>query len=67
MQHQQTKGKVNEAVVVAFQKFNGVFLAKISNLSGKETYAFGKTKGKAQVNAMLNYQTKYANANPALS
>lgn len=62
MQHQQTKGKANESLVVAFQHFNGVFLAKISNLQGKGTHAFGATKCKAQLNALLNYQTKYATA-----
>ncbi|WP_332031111.1 hypothetical protein [Kaistella sp.] len=48
-----------ESLTVAFQNFNDVFLAKISNLKGKETYAFGATTAIAQQNAMRNYQTKY--------
>ena len=52
--------KTNEALVVAFQSFNGVFLAKISNQKGKETFAYGETKAKAQLNALRNYRTKYA-------
>ena len=47
-------------LTIAFQDFNGVFLAKISNLKGKETFAYGETKGQAQINALRNYRTKYA-------
>ena len=50
-----------ERLTVAFQNFNDVFLAKISNLKGKETYAFGATTAIAQQNAMKNYQLKYFN------
>ena len=50
-----------EKLTIAFQNFNGVFLAKISNLKGKETFAYGENKRRAQVNALQNYRTKYAN------
>ena len=52
-----------ESVTIAFHDFNGVYLAKISNLKEKETFAYGETKETAQKNAVLNYQTKYATAN----
>lgn len=48
-----------ESLTVAFQNFNDVFLAKISNLKGKETYAFGATTAIAEHNALQNYQMKY--------
>ena len=57
MRNQTTTQK--EALTVAFQEFNGVFLAKISNLKGKETYAFGSTTSKAQLNALKNYNVKF--------
>lgn len=47
-------------LTIAFQDFNGVFLAKISNLKDRETFAYGETKGQAQINALRNYKTKYA-------
>lgn len=53
--------KIHEDLVVAFQEFNGVYLARISNLKDKETHAFGATKKRAEENAMRNFQTKYAN------
>lgn len=49
----------NEELVVAFQDFNGVYLAKISNKKDKETHAFGETKDLAQKNALQNYNRKY--------
>lgn len=54
-----TEQKSNEALVIAFQDFNGVFLAKISNSTGRETFAYGETKAKAQLNAIKNYNRKY--------
>ena len=48
-----------EALVVAFQDFNGVYLAKISNSRDKETHAFGATKCIAEQNAITNYNLKY--------
>ena len=54
-----TEKKNNKGLVVAFQDFNGVFLAKISNLKDRETHAFGATKAKAQQNALRNYRQKY--------
>ena len=55
-----TAQKSKTKLTIAFQDFNGVFLAKISNLKGKETFAYGKNKGQAQINALRNYRTKYA-------
>lgn len=49
----------NEELVVAFQEFNGVFLAKISNKKDKETFAYGATKSKAERNALRNFSLKY--------
>ena len=46
-------------LTIAFQDFNGVILAKISNLKDRETFAYGETKGQAQINALRNYRTKY--------
>lgn len=54
-----TEPRNRESLTVAFQNFNDVFLAKISNLKGKETYAFGATTAIAQQNAMRNYRLKY--------
>ena len=56
-----TEPRNRERLTVAFQNFNDVFLAKISNLKGKETYAFGATTAIAQQNAMRNYRLKYFN------
>ena len=56
-----TATRNRERLTVAFQNFNDVFLAKISNLKGKETYAFGATTAIAQQNAMRNYRLKYFN------
>ena len=48
-----------ETLKVAFQKFNGVILAKISNLKDKETFAYGETQVLAEEKARINYQRKY--------
>jgi hypothetical protein len=48
-----------QSLTVAFQKFNGVFLAKISNNDGKETFAYGPNKSRAEHNALSNYRLKY--------
>lgn len=48
-----------ESLTVAFQNFNDVFLAKISNLKGQETFAYGETEKQAERNALQNYRTKY--------
>ena len=55
-----TAQKSKSNLTIAFQDFNGVFLAKISNLKDRETFAYGETKGQAQINALRNYKTKYA-------
>ena len=55
-----TAQKSKSNLTIAFQDFNGVFLAKISNLKDKETFAYGETKAKAQMNAIQNYSLKYA-------
>ena len=49
-----------ESVTIAFQDFNGVYLAKISNLKDKETFGYGETKESAQTNAVKNFRIKYA-------
>ena len=49
----------NEELIIVFQNFNGVFLAKISNSKDKETYAYGETKDSARNNAIENYNQKY--------
>lgn len=54
-----TAQKSKTRLTIAFQDFNGVFLAKISNLKGRETFAYGETKSQAQINALRNYRTKY--------
>lgn len=54
-----TAQKSKSNLTIAFQDFNGVILAKISNLKDRETFAYGKTKGQAQINALRNYRTKY--------
>ena len=48
-----------ESLTIAFQEFNGVFLAKISNNNGKETFAYGANKCRAQISAIRNYKLKY--------
>ncbi|KFC19377.1 hypothetical protein [Chryseobacterium sp. FH1] len=61
----QTKQKPvtkKDSLVVAFQDFNGVYLAKISNAKDKETHAFGATKCLAEQNAISNYNLKYNTA-----
>lgn len=61
MRNQTTNNRqpATDNLTVAFQSFNGVFLAKISNKKGKETFAYGETKAKAQLNALRNYNRKY--------
>ncbi len=49
----------NEDLVIVFQNFNGVILAKISNNSDRETYAYGSTEELAQENAVNTYNRKY--------
>lgn len=58
----KTTNPTPEKLTIAFQKFNGVFLAKISNLKGKETFAYGENKALAERNAIRNYNTKYSYA-----
>ncbi len=54
------KNRNRKAVLTtSFQEFNGVFLAKISNNKGKETFAYGKRKCQAQLHALSNYRIKY--------
>ena len=48
-----------ESLTIAFQEFNGVILAKISNNKGKETFAYGANKCRAQISAIRNYKLKY--------
>lgn len=54
-----TATKNNEALVIVFQNFNGVFLAKISNQKDRETFAYGENRCSAELNALRNYRTKY--------
>lgn len=49
----------NEELVIVFQNFNGVILAKISNKIDRETYAYGSTEELAQENAVNMYNRKY--------
>ena len=51
--------KRKESLTIAFQKFNGVYLAKISDQKGKETFAYGARKCQAQLHALRNYRLKY--------
>lgn len=48
-----------ESLTIAFQKFEGVFLAKISDQKGNETFAYGARKCQAQLHAIRNYRLKY--------
>ena len=58
--HTNTVKKSNESLVVAFQDFNGVFLARISNKSkSQQTHGVGHTKASAQINAIKLYKEKY--------
>ena len=65
MRNTTTTPSTKESLTIAFQDFNGVFLAKISNLKGKETFAYGESKCKAQLNAVQNYRLKYSLQNTA--
>ncbi|MCX8533098.1 hypothetical protein [Chryseobacterium luquanense] len=49
----------NEDLVIVFQNFNGVFLAKISNNTDRKTYAYGSSQDLAQENAINRYNRKY--------
>lgn len=54
------KNRNRKAILtIAFQEFNGVFLAKISDNKGRETHAFGARKCQAQLHALRNYRLKY--------
>lgn len=63
MRHLTTKStavaKNNKALVVVFEKFNGVFIAKVSNDANQKTHAYGETKAKAEENALTNFSRKY--------
>ena len=50
----------NEETVIAFQKFNGVYLAKIKDSEGRGTHAYGKTKKRAEINVLNNFSLKYS-------
>ena len=64
-----TTPKSNKELVVAFEK---ILISKISKLftykstisdsDGRKTHAFGKTKCKAQQNAIINFNRKYNTA-----
>lgn len=54
-----TVNENNEELVIVFQNFNGVFLAKISNNSDRKTYAYGRSEDLAQENAISRYNRKY--------
>lgn len=68
MRHQKTKAQEatvtqnNEELVIVFQNFNGVILAKISNQSDKETFAYGSSEELARENALSMYNRKYNTA-----
>ena len=46
-------------LTIAFQEFNGVFLAKISDQKGQHTFDYGTRKCQAQLHALRNYRKKY--------
>lgn len=48
-----------ETLTVAFLNFNGVILAKISNLKDKETFGYGENEDLAEKKARSNFQRKY--------
>lgn len=53
--------KGNEATVITFIPFNGVFMAKISSVtSERKTHAFGATKAQAQLHALAMFRLKYS-------
>ena len=54
-----SKPQNTETLKVAFQKFNGVILAKISNLKDKETFGYGENQDLAEEKARINYDRKY--------
>ncbi len=49
----------SEELCITYQKFNGVFLAVISNLNDRQTHAYGRTKLIAGRNALDNFRLKY--------
>ena len=65
MRNTTTTPTTKESLTIAFQDFNGVFIAKISNLKGKETFAYGENQTLAEANALRNYRTKYSLQNTA--
>jgi len=49
----------NEVLVIDFQNFNGVTLAKISDKNDRKTFAYGSDEKVAKDNAIKLYQRKY--------
>lgn len=49
----------SEELYFTYQKFNGSFIAVISNLKDRQTHAYGKTKLIAGKNALDNFRIKY--------
>jgi hypothetical protein len=52
----------SEELCITYQKFNGVYLAVISNLNDRQTHAYGRTKLVAGRNALDNFRLKYGTA-----
>lgn len=48
-----------KTLTVAFQDFNGVIRATISNLKNRETFAYGQNENLAEQKARQNYKRKY--------
>ncbi len=56
-----TAAKSNEGLVVAFQDFNGVFIARITSKDQtRQTHGYGATKALAECHALTNFRLKYA-------
>ncbi|GEM_PF-2957219 len=56
-----TAAKSNEGLVVAFQDFNGVFIARITSKDrARQTHGYGATKALAEYHALTNFRLKYA-------
>lgn len=53
------KVSFRDEVYITYQKFHGSYLAIISNLTDRETHAYGRTKLIAGRNAVRNYKLKY--------
>lgn len=49
----------SEELIFSYSKFNGVFIALISNLKERQTHAYGRTKLIAGQNALENFRIKY--------